>query len=107
MKRKTVLFTQKRSLTDKKIVLQGFSKPLFWGIVLTMTVLFYVWTRVEVVRLNYSILEMSKKEKELFMKHEQLREELAILTSPSRLSSLAKSQLHLKDPSQHQIIYMK
>ena len=77
------------------------------GILLTGTILFYVWSRVEVVRLNYAILEASKEERKFFMHHERLKVELAKLLTPSRLSSLAKNKLNLKDPSHRQIIYMK
>ena len=77
------------------------------GILLTGTILFYVWSRVEVVRLNYTILATSKEERKLFMQNERLKVELAQLLTPSRLSSLAENKLNLKNPSHRQIIYMK
>lgn len=107
-RRSATLFQQRKALvTDKKTVFKRFSHTLAFGILLTAVILFYVWTRVEVVRLNYAISDVSKKEKELLMKNEQLKVELATLSAPSRLSSLARDELHLKDPNQRQVIYMK
>ena len=107
-KQQHFLLSQKRPvITDKKALLRGLGTLMMLGILLTGTVLFYVWSRLEVVRLNYAILEASKEEKRLYLKNERFKVELATLMSPSRLSYLAKNQLKLKDPSQHQVIYMK
>lgn len=107
-RQQNLLFQQRRPvITDRKAVLKGLGMMMGLGILITGTILFYVWSRLEVVRLNYSILETSKEERRLFLQNERFKVELATLMSPSRLSYLAKSQLNLKDPSQHQVIYMK
>jgi cell division protein FtsL len=103
-----ILYKQKRSLAvDRTAVFFGILKLFLLGCFLTGTVLFYVWSRVEVVGLNYKILEVTKEERRHFMKNEKLKIELATLSSPSRLSSMAKDRFHLKNPKHEQIIYMK
>lgn len=102
------LMRQQRPLMmDRNALFQGVGSLLFFGLVVAGPILFYVWTRLEVVRLNYQLLDISKEERKLFMQHERLKIELAMLRSPSRLSPLAKNRFHLKNPSQQQIIYMK
>lgn len=107
-RQQSLLFKQKRPVvTDTQAIMKGLGTLMGIGVLLTGTILFYVWSRVEVVRLNYAILETSKEERKLFMQNERLKVELAQLMTPSRLSSLAKNKLNLKDPSHRQIIYMK
>ncbi len=107
-RQQSLLFQQKRPVvTEPKAILRGLGTLMGIGILLTGTILFYVWSRVEVVRLNYAILEVSRAERKLFMQNERLKVELAQLLTPSRLSSLAKNKLNLKDPSHRQIIYIK
>ena len=107
-RQQSLLFKQKRPvMTEPKAILRGLGMLMGIGVLLTGTILFYVWSRVEVVRLNYTILATSKEERKLFMQNERLKVELAQLLTPSRLSSLAKNKLNLKDPSHRQIIYMK
>ena len=107
-RQQSLLFKQKRPVvTEPKAILKGLGMLMGIGVLLTGTILFYVWSRVEVVRLNYTILETSKEERKLFMQNERLKVELAQLLTPSRLSSLAENKLNLKNLSHRQIIYMK
>lgn len=94
-------------MVDKKAVLKGLFHLFLMGSLIAVPILFYVWTRLEVVHLNYALLDISKEERKLFMKNEGLKVELAMLMSPSRLSFMAKHRFHLKNPSRNQIIYMK
>lgn len=106
--RHSVLIQQRRPLlTNKKAVAQGFSRLASLAIFIAVILLFYVWSRVEVVRLNYAILEVSKDEKKLYLENEHLKVELAELQAPSRLQYLAKTQKELKNPDSNQIVYMK
>ncbi len=103
-----LLVRQRRPLvTNKNAVAKGFSQLMIIGVVIAVTLLFYVWSRVEVVRLNYAILEVSKVEKKLYLENEHLKVELATLQAPGRLAYLAKTQKELKNPESSQIIYMK
>lgn len=103
-----ILYQQKRSLSiDRTAIFLGILKLFLLGCFLTGIVLFYVWSRVEVVRLNYKILEVTKEERRHFMQHERFKIEFATLSSPSRLSSMATERFHLKNPTHDQIIYMK
>ncbi len=68
---------------------------------------FYAWTRVQVVKLHYQIIEITKIEAELAKQNNKLRVQLATLKSPGRIEFIAKNQLRLKDPTQEQVIYLK
>lgn len=102
-----LLFRQKRAIgTDKKAIAKALFHLMILGVLVTASTLFYVWSRVEVVKLTYAIGEASKEEKRLLMQHERLNIELARLMSPSRLSHLATTRFQLQNPKKSQIIYM-
>jgi len=103
-----VLLRQKRPLmTDKRAVTRRLARLFALGGILAGTILIYVWTRLEVVQLNYELLDLTREERRLSMRNGQLKVELAILMSPSRLSSMAQDRFKLKNPSRSQIIYIK
>ena len=107
-RQQNLLLKQKRPLiVDRKAMIRGIFQLFLMGGILSGAILFYVWTRIQVVQLNYELLDLTKAEREIFMKHERLKVELAMLMSPSRLSSMAENQFKLKSPSRHQVIYIK
>lgn len=107
-KRQDFLFEQKRPLIiDKKALFQGLINLLLIGLFVAGPILFYVWTRLEVIQLNYALLDVTQEKRKLFMDHERLKVEMAMLLSPSRLSRVAKKRFKLKNPQRNQIIYMK
>ena len=104
----SLLLKQRRPLImDKRAVIRGLMRLFFLGAFIGGTVFCYVWTRLEVLRLNYRLLEISKNERNLYIQNERLKVDMALLVSPSRLSSMAKNQFKLKNPEQNQVIYMK
>ena len=108
LNQRPLLFGQKRPLIpDKRVLIQGLLQLAVAGALLAGPILFYVWTRLEVVRLNYELLDVSGNEREHFMQHERCLVELAMLKSPSRLSFMAKQRFHLKNPTKNQIIHMR
>ncbi|MBI4040837.1 MAG: cell division protein FtsL [Deltaproteobacteria bacterium] len=103
----SLLFRQKRHIaTDKKAIARTLIHLVVFGVCVTLVALFYVWTRVEVVKLNYALGTALHEEERLHMKNERLSVELARLASPSRLSYIASEEFHLKTPKNEQIIYM-
>ncbi|HLD75084.1 MAG TPA: cell division protein FtsL [Bdellovibrionota bacterium] len=82
--------------------------PLFMILIFVGAILwFYAWTRVQVVKLHYQIIELARIEAELAKHSNKLRVQLATLKSPSRIEYIAKNQLRLKDPTQEQVIFLK
>ena len=76
-------------------------------LILGVSVWFYVWSRMQVVKLHYSIIALSKIEQEILKENKKMRLKLATLQSPRRIEYIAKNQLQLKDPHQEQVIYLK
>ena len=67
----------------------------FLALALIGTVLVHVWLRLQVVHMGYVLSSASK-----------LQIELATMTSPDRLESLARRRLGLKPPEKGQIIVL-
>ena len=70
---------------------------------LIATSLFYVWCRVEAVRVGYDHSRAAVSLQELQKQNEELRGEVARLKSPERIERLAREHLELSYPAPEQI----
>lgn len=61
--------------------------------------LFYIWSRIEVVKIGYEIGELQKHQKVLKAHHQKLKMELSVLKSPTRIEKLALDQLKMIWPT--------
>ncbi|MBI4042370.1 MAG: cell division protein FtsL [Deltaproteobacteria bacterium] len=75
--------------------------------VMTGSMLFYVWSRVKVVELNYAIVELTQLEQELLEQNRQFRLQLAAMTSPTRLDMMATNKFNMNWPTNEQIVRLK
>ena len=66
----------------------------------------HVWLRLQVVHTGYVLSTTSKLQSRLEQENRELRIELATLTSPDRLESLARRRLGLKQPEKGQVIVL-
>ena len=66
--------------------------------------LFYTWCRVQSVRTKYEISEQMSRIRQLAAMQDNLKIELARLKSPSRIATIAKTQLGLITPTSKQLI---
>lgn len=69
-------------------------------------VLIHVWLRLQVVHTGYVLATTSKLQSRLEQENRQLKIELATLTSPERLESLARDRLGLRAPEKGQVIVL-
>ncbi len=69
-------------------------------------VLIHVWLRLQVVRVGYVLSTSSKLQNRLEQENRELKIELATMTSPERLESLARRRLGLKPPEKGQVIVL-
>ena len=74
-------------------------------LVLLLTGLFNVWTRMDQVQLGYEISNLQTKNKELKDRSRELSLELSSLESPAELEKMAKKQ-GLRLPSVGRIIHV-
>jgi cell division protein FtsL len=66
----------------------------------------HVWLRLQVVRTGYVLSTTSKLQSRLEQENRELRIELATMTSPDRLESLARRRLGLRQPEKGQVIVL-
>jgi len=76
---------------------------LFLGLVLVVA-LFFVWTRLQVVNLEYDISRLEGQLRHLQQQSRQLKLEAASLSRPDRIEALARKELKLGFPGPQQII---
>jgi len=78
----------------------------FLGLGLIAVVLVHVWLRLQVVKTGYVLSTASKLQSHLEQENQELKIELATITSPDRLESLAHRRLGLVQPEKGQIIIL-
>ena len=66
--------------------------------------LFYVWGKVDVVRLGYELDTLLKKKAAVTQEHERLQARLSQLTAPERLASEAGDKLGMRLPGERQVV---
>jgi cell division protein FtsL len=66
----------------------------------------HVWLRLQVVHVGYVLSTTSKLQSRLEQENRELKIELATMTSPDRLESLARRRLGLRQPEKGQVIVL-
>jgi cell division protein FtsL len=83
---------------------------LFVGALLALgligVLLIHVWLRLQVVHMGYVLSTATKLQGRLEQENRELKIELATMTSPDRLESLARRRLGLVPPEKGQIIVL-
>lgn len=79
--------------------------PVLGFIALLLAVaLFFVWSRVQVTRLDYEISQLESSLRGVQQESSNLRLEAASLSSPERIERVARKELNLRLPSADQVI---
>lgn len=81
-------------------------KPFLSVVLITLTLFTLAFFKMEIRRVGYSVLKLSREEKRLRDRHRQQVVQLAHVTRPERLRSLAQSRLTLRKAESGQIIQM-
>ena len=76
-------------------------------LLLTVVSIFHVWSRVRLIELNLQIGEVSRQMKDLEQEHKRLKLEAESLKTPARIEAIAKRDLGMVVPEDHQIIPVK
>jgi cell division protein FtsL len=76
------------------------------ALVLVGVVLVHVWLRLQVVKTGYVLATATKLQARLEQENREQQIELATLTSPDRLESLARRRLGLVPPEKGQVIVL-
>jgi cell division protein FtsL len=83
--------------------LRELSRRMFFGGTLALCLLSYAWQHFECIQLRYSIEELQSQKAEATELNQQLRLEVASLSSPMRIDAIAREQLGLTVPVPGQI----
>lgn len=79
--------------------------PLFGYLAVLLVVsLFFVWSRITVVNLEYDISSLGGRLRDMGQENQKLRLESAHLRNPGRLEQLARTELGLRTPTLEQVI---
>lgn len=79
---------------------------VFLGLVLVIS-LFIVWSRLQVVNLDYDISRLEGELRTLRQQSRQLHLETASLSRPDRIEALARRDLKLRFPTVQQVISVR
>lgn len=79
--------------------------PLFIFIAVLLAVsLFFVWSRIQVVNLEYDISSLESRLRSAGQEVQYLRLEAASLRSPARIERVARDELGLRLPGPDQVV---
>jgi len=84
-----------------------YSVFLFVAFVLMAVAIAYVWSHIQMTRLEYRVAEEMTLQEQLLEEQRRLKLELATLKSPHRIESIAKASLHMTYPERDQVIVIK
>ena len=83
--------------------------PLLFFMVIILSIsslIFVVWSRIQVTQLGYQLSQASKEQEELLQKNSQLKIEEATLKTLERIEDVALNQLALQKPEPSQRVIM-
>ena len=71
---------------------------------LSGVLLFYVWGKVDVVRLGYKLDTLLQEKAALTQEHDRLQARRSQLTAPERIASEARDKLGMGPPGEKQVV---
>ena len=80
---------------------------LIFVVILMCVALVFVWSRIEVVNLEYEISSYQGRVRDLQQESKRLQLEAASLSSPSRIENMARTRLGLRMPAPEQVITVR
>lgn len=82
-------------------------KVVILSVVIVVSALFCVWSRVQIVQIGYEVSNLQKEEAELAKKMNHLKIEVERLKSPAVLQKMAGKILNMYPPSSEEIVFVK
>ncbi|UCC66377.1 MAG: cell division protein FtsL [Deltaproteobacteria bacterium] len=76
-------------------------------LVLVLSIIFYIWTRVEVVKLGYEISSALREKEAAIIAHNELKLEIATLCSAQQVERRAREKMGMNLPRKEQLIIIK
>jgi cell division protein FtsL len=107
VRRSDSVLKQKKKPKRKK---KGKPMPLPFITVIILfisSLIFLVWSRIQVTQLGYKISQASHEQEQLLQKNSALKIEEASLKTPSRIEEIAKNQLGLINPEPKEKVFVQ
>jgi cell division protein FtsL len=73
---------------------------------ITIVTLFFVWTRLQNIRLRLENARLKQREREVLLENNRLKLEWARLVSPKRLEDIGREKYNLTRPRPEQVIVL-
>lgn len=73
---------------------------------ITIVTLFFVWTRLQNIRLRREAARLKSREQEVLLENNRLKLEWARLVSPKRLEDIGQEKYNLSRPRPDQVIVL-
>jgi cell division protein FtsL len=80
---------------------------LFFIALLLLVSLFFVWSRLQLLHLEYEISSQESRLLKLQQETRALRLEVATLNSPARIEQIARRELGLRPPTPEQVVIIR
>jgi cell division protein FtsL len=84
-----------------------YSVFLFVAFVMMVVAITYVWSHVQMTKLEYQVAEEMTLKEQMLEEQRKLKLEYATLKSPQRIEAIAKSSLNLSYPEGDQVIIIR
>jgi cell division protein FtsL len=84
-----------------------YTSLLVIAFVLTAVALLYVWSHVNMTKLEYQVAEALSTKQRLLEEQKKLRVAVATLKAPQRIEVIARDRLHMVYPERGQVVVIK
>jgi cell division protein FtsL len=91
---------------DRKLRLR-FSHFIFATLIFMAIALVYVWFHIQATQINYQIAEEIQNKNKLTEENRRLKVEIATLTSPQQIETIARIKLKMCYPKRDQVVFLK
>ncbi|MCX7634536.1 MAG: cell division protein FtsL [Syntrophales bacterium] len=95
------------STEEKSVSAVRISYLIVAALVLMAVALVYVWSHVNMTRLEYQVAEELGIREHLLDQQKKLKLEIATLKSPQRIGSIARDTLQMGPPERDQVVLIK
>lgn len=92
---------------DKSAFSINLSTMIFVALVLMAVALLYVWSHVNMTKLEYQVAEEIGIKERLLEEQKKLKVEIATLKAPQRIEVIARNKLQMSYPERDQVILIK
>jgi cell division protein FtsL len=83
------------------------STVLIFTLSITIVILVYVWSHIQITRLEYEVAEAIHTKEQLLEAQRRLKLEVATLKSHQRIEAIARDHLQMTYPEPGQVIVIK